>query len=254
MIKKVNLLVIGRNFFSSSRAKWRLEMKQIESGQKILSPTRLLPLMLVITAILALAMTGVAVAKKCDNPPCEGGGNDSSSYYSVDITGEVDGAGLNWTEGKNGQIGYNHFETDPPSEGVLDLAFFQNYFNSIEAGRGENCFPIDDVLLHAVILDYKKSTGARAIIWFHGETYQGTTPVLYQLTLFGPFNKNNWPPADGSTHPMVMLTWRMRLENEGNNTQQISCLIENQEFTGEEVPIKGVSIKVKSSSQPWDSP
>lgn len=49
-------------------------MKRIEPRQKARSPTSLIPLILIIVAAVALSISGVAVAKKCDNPPCGGGG------------------------------------------------------------------------------------------------------------------------------------------------------------------------------------
>ena len=96
-----------------------------------------------------LGFSATAVAHPCkhhdlSHPHCDQEpGDDSSSYYFVDISGEVDGVGVNWTEGNNGQIGYNHFETDPPSAGFLELAFFQEYFNNLfpTEKRGRNCFP-----------------------------------------------------------------------------------------------------------------
>jgi hypothetical protein len=50
-------------------------MKQIEPGQKARSRTRLMPLITLVTVILALAMSSMAMAKKCDNPPCNEGGD-----------------------------------------------------------------------------------------------------------------------------------------------------------------------------------
>lgn len=59
-------------------------MQQIEPGQKARSPTRLMSMITLVTVILALAIPSVAVAKKCDNPPCSQGGGDPD--YMVAIT------------------------------------------------------------------------------------------------------------------------------------------------------------------------
>jgi hypothetical protein len=66
-------------------------MKQIVPGQKARSPTYLMLLILVIGAAIALSVSGVAVAKKCDNPPCGGGGGgddhgDPPAQYFVELT------------------------------------------------------------------------------------------------------------------------------------------------------------------------
>jgi hypothetical protein len=57
-----------------------LEMKQLESRQKTRFPTRLMPLITLVTAILALAMSSVAVAKKCEPPPCNPSGGGDGEY------------------------------------------------------------------------------------------------------------------------------------------------------------------------------
>jgi hypothetical protein len=201
-------------------------MKQIEPRQKARSPTRLMPMITLVTVILALAISSVAVAKKCDFPPCKGDDGNSSAYYDVTIGGSMDGAGEYWMASTNGQVNYQHF--DPaPSTGSLDLTFFQNHFPN-----GHECF-LEEVSLHAVILNYKKSTGAQARFWFHGKTYQGDIPVVYVLTLNGVLDKTNWPPAEGVPNLMEMNTWRMRLANEGSEIQEISCLEEGGDFSSD---------------------
>jgi len=250
--KKGNILVIGRNFFSSSRAKWGLEMKQIESRQKALSPTRLMPLILFITAILALAMSGVAVAKKCDNPPCGGGGGDSSPYYNVTVTWpspySVDGGGNYWTASNKGSVDYAPFDPDfipgpDGTTGVLNLDFFQEYFNSVLGDeKGKDCFPDTDgtstVELHTAGVSYKKSRGAQARFWFHGYTHTLDPPVevLYLLSFFkGQLENKDWPPAslmNTMTWGEVVESseWQMRPANEGAEIQANSCVRERDVF------------------------
>lgn len=59
-------------------------MKQIELKLKARSPANLMPPILVIVAAVALSVSGVAVAKKCDNPPCGGGGGgDAQAEYTA---------------------------------------------------------------------------------------------------------------------------------------------------------------------------
>lgn len=53
-------------------------MNQIEPGQKARSPACLKPLILGILTAVALSISGLVVAKKCDKPPCGGGGGDDA--------------------------------------------------------------------------------------------------------------------------------------------------------------------------------
>jgi len=133
-----------------------------------------------------------------------------------------------WQASKNGQVGYQHFDPDP-SWGLLNLTFLQDYFNGVEDDRGNKCFPLAVVQIHQVILNHKRSTGARALIWFHGETVNGTD-VLYQLQLYGTLDVTNWPPAELNPNRMEMETWNLFLTNEGADTQAISCLAEDVFF------------------------
>ena len=181
-------------------------------------------------------------------------GDDPSPWYDVTITGpdgggdgyDEWGVGEYWKASNNRQVNYKHF--DPvPSTGLLDLTFFRNYFK--ENGNGLACFPSGDVQIHSVILNYKKSTGARALIWFHGNTYQDTVPVLYQLSLNGEHDKDNWPPAEDTSNRMVMAKWNMGLANEGSDIQAISCLKEDTVFTGKQVDIFVESIPIPIPEQ-----
>ena len=252
MIKKVNLLVIGRNFFSSSRAKWGLEMKQIESRQKALPPTRLMPLILFITAILALAMTGVAVAKKCDPPPCGGGGGDSSPYYNVTVIWpspySVDGGGNYWTASTNGSVNYAPFNPDfipDRTTGVLNLDFFQDYFDN-----SDECFlntgGTSTVFLHTAGVSYKKSRGAQARFWFEGYTHTlfPQEKVLYLLSFFkGSLDRNkDWPPASLNTmtwgESVESSEWELSLANEGAEIQANSCVRQRGKFVDDPVIIE----------------
>lgn len=167
--------------------------------------------------------------KHCNQEP----GDDPNPWYNVIITGPdriggvayLWGGGQYWQASKNRQVNYQQFDPDPPSWGVLDLTFFRNYF--AENNNGDTCFPSGDVQIHSVILNYKKSTGARALIWFEGSTYQDNISVLYQLRLNGVLDINNWPPAENSWNLMTMRKWNMGLANEGNEIQAISCLEED---------------------------
>jgi hypothetical protein len=233
-------------------------MKPIKSGQKTLSPTRLMPLMLFITAILALAMSGVAVAKKCDNPPCGGGGGDDpGTHYHVTVTWpelySVVGGGEYWIARHHSSVDYAPFDPDfiPGSTtGVLNLDFFQDYFGE----KGKECFPnISDfypsfnsegtstVDLHGAGTSYKKSTGALARFWFHGYTHTLDPPeeVLYLLSFFKGrlYNGKDWPPVSSNTmewgKSVELSEWKLRPENEGAYTQANSCVRERGKFAND---------------------
>lgn len=211
--------------------------------------------LILFTTLVFLGFSVTAAAHRCNAPDpnhkhCNlEPSDDPSAWYDVTITGP-DGGGLSgdfwgageyWKASTNRQVNYKHFDP-PPSTGLLDLTFFRTYFNGIDAGRGNNCFPLVGqppsavVQIHSVILNCKKSTGARALIWFHGKTYQDDTEVLYQLRLNGTLDVTNWPP-EGTPNLMVMATWNMVLANEGNETQNISCLAEDVSIAATPVEI-----------------
>ena len=108
------------------------------------------------------------------------------------------------------------------------MTFFRNYF--VDNNNGPTCFPLAVVPIHSVILNYKKSTGARALIWFHGSTFQDNISVLYILRLNGVLDETNWPPAEDTSNLMEMATWNLGLANEGSDIQEISCLNEDADF------------------------
>ena len=60
-------------------------MKWIELRQRTRSQPCLKPLILVSALAIALSISGVAVAKKCDSPPCggSGGGNDTQAEFTA---------------------------------------------------------------------------------------------------------------------------------------------------------------------------
>jgi hypothetical protein len=269
MLKKLNSLVVGRNFFSSSRAKWGLETQQTASRQKALSATRLMPLILFITAILALAISGAAVAKKCDTPPCGGDGGDSSPYYNVTVIwpseypydGGFGGGGDYWTASNNGSIDYAPFDPDflpDDTTGILNLDFIQAYFDTaLGFGEGTACFPDTSVRLYPAGVSYKKSTGALARFWFEGYTHSLTPPVrvLYLLSFFtGQLaEKKDWPPASLNTMTwgasVESSEWKLKPENEGAEIQANSCTRERGKF--DPAPWGGpVSIEVENVPKP----
>lgn len=61
-------------------------MKQIEPRQEARSPKHLMLLILVFGTAVALSVSGAAVAKKCENPPCGGGGGETSAEYTAALT------------------------------------------------------------------------------------------------------------------------------------------------------------------------
>jgi hypothetical protein len=209
---------------------------------------------LLVIVVGLLLVSPLALAKPpCPNDPdlkwpkCEPTGGDSTTrYYDVTIKWPnpdvVVGGGENWMTSNSGDVDYSHF--DPiTSTAVLNLDFFQDYFNSVLGDqKGEKCFPDNatkpdettptvTVPLYAAGMNDKKNNGAQARFWFEGWTH--TDPpveVLYLLSFFkGQVDKEeDWPPAESNTMtwgvPDDSSEWKMRPENQGASILANSCV------------------------------
>jgi hypothetical protein len=221
-------------------------MKQIESGQKILSHIWRGALLLATVILFAMSVVSPVNAApnnekgpRCtdgidndgdtlidaDDPDCAGDEGDPSTYYLVTIdwpplAGESDywvaGGGSYWTS-ENRSVEYAPFDPDfieGLTTGVLELDFFQDYFGA----KGTECFPDNDdgtstVFLHGAAVSYRKSTGALARFWFEGYTHSlnPRVEVLYLLSFFkGQLvdEEEGWPPSSSNT-----VTWGELIES-----------------------------------------
>ena len=212
-------------------------------------------------AVITLGLAAVpALADPGDDDGCHehkedcgggGGGGGDVAEYSVTISGAMTGASdHNWRGNFGGKknIGLNDASPSRMVGEFTNLEFFTNT-NGPFGGLGAMCFPKASfpLTIHQAIIKRGKGGRAQAGFWFDGKTDDGTTAVLYALALFGQFNADDtdipWLPPDETTHKILMMDWKMIVENERKEIRSMSCI-------GESDPPEDITVWISVTNEP----
>jgi hypothetical protein len=194
-------------------------------------------------AFLGLLLPGIAIAKKCEPPPCRGSdppGNPETSLYDVVSTPALVN-GVDWLDGKGrDEISYKYFFYDD-DRGFIDNSFIDD-LQVFFSPDGDDCFPDDfkPVPLYQGDIFKAKKGSAKGMFWFDAYAIDGTTVVLYMLEVFGMFEDAPWPPPPDGSHTVTMTKWSLSV----NQSDSASCVAEGIPFPGD-----GVDITVSSYTE-----
>jgi len=178
----------------------------------------------ILTTLAFLGFSVSVVAHPCkhhidtepEHPHCNSTPTtDPEDLYSVSSSAGSDlyVRGFEWQEGAGKSL---------DGSALLNLSYFHS--NGQFTNDATKCFPANDVALFAGGLNKKGNAGAaKGMFWFVGKTGDGNTEVLYLLQVFGKLDyPDDWPPEKSNV--MRMTEWSMKVENEGKQVKDISCL------------------------------
>jgi hypothetical protein len=154
------------------------------------------------------ALTGaggtLAGAKKCDNPPCGGGGNEDPLLYSFTITGDIS---VVVDVGRGGATG-----GDAIVDNTSQIDFSPLFPNTVVLPGSDGCFAAGTTFVTSSNLAQAGST-TDEMEWrssFTAKGTDGTTDINYFFVAKGGLSNGVWLPTAGSDATVDFDSWTIR--------------------------------------------